>query len=501
MSQQEQTQPPTAPASAAAAALKVAKACLAVQDLDSAALANVLGKKGASKPELELLYGETPLTSVISALEAVNESLEPDSKLKFDGSETFVDLGAGRGHVLLAAAAVKKWKKCVGIELVQEHVTEFEKAKAKLKELEGSKEAGEFATSSEKLEMICADVVENPVVIPTLEATNLLYSFDMAFPPILRRRVSYILSEFMRTGALVVSTHLDRLPSADFVRVGSMFSIQMEWGAAPAQLYQKGPGAFENWLAVHGNQLKAHEVPQELWASACVKLIEQSIDIGAFIQLAQIDGTQEFVITAHREMKAFSHVFVLDHCWSFASMEDAKASLQSVPGLRERLMALRPVQGETEQDEFDAVLESVKSLLASYTMVVDPSKPNEQSSVFYVLDEVGSRIRRGTSEVVAGLHDGPANFRIIPIYSFDHRMAFSLGYPIRDISSGSFVWADHEQGWDASTDDVLSAIKPQSDGVVLPEMKEFAAKANLDKLIAKSSNAAADAPSEGQGEN
>jgi len=474
-------------------ALATVRAAVGSQALDQEALRNVLGvEKGEA--ELSLLYGETPLESVAPALAAAEARLDAELKLKGDGSETFLDIGCGRGHVVLAAAAARKWKRCSGIELVQAHVDEANKAVDKLKELESDDAFASLPTPASAVDFLCADFKSNPAVVPLIEAADVIYCFDMAFPPELRRALATVLSRYCKEGALVVVTHTDRLPSADFVPVGQHFGIPMEWGTAPARVFRKTFGAFEAWLAQHEPQLQNVGIPKELWAKACVKLIEQRFDIGSHAQFAQIDGESGMVMIAQQPLDEAEEVFVVDHCLTFQSKDDAAAALEQVPHLRERLLAMADADAQEAEASTGAVLDKVKGLLASYAVVADPSKPEEKTDVYYMLDEIGSRLRRRKTGIAAALQEGQANFKLVPIYSFDHRMAFSLAWPVRDVKSGEILFADHEQGWDLDQAQVDIKDSVEEGGSILPEMKEYSAQAALTALIAQSREGDASSP-------
>lgn len=464
--------------------LDIIKDCLNVQTLNQEAIENVVDSTndGQQNASLELLYGETPLESVPKVLDAIKDSLPDDIQLKGDGSEVFLDIGCGRGHVTLASSACFKWKKCCGIELVEEHCVEAEKAKQKLLSLE-QKNEGALPTKADDIEFLCADVLRDEKVVPILKDADLVYCYDMAFPFALRQNLASVLSRQLKDGALVLSTHLDILPSADFVKVGSLFSIEFSWGNAPAQLYRKQPGALLQWLEKHQSQLEHWSIPRGLWPSLCVKMIEQTIDIGSYIQLCAVDSdaNNSFVVLTNKPLEKEKVAFILDHCWSFESKKDALKSLSEVPGLKTRISAMCKSVEEVEEATVENIFEKAKSLLGSYTIKqsVDQKEP---TTVFYMLDEVGSRLRRKYEGDVVPFHEGNANMKMVPFYSFDHRIAFSIAFPIKDVAKSEFLFADHEQGW-KKDEHVLIPESANVEAAILPEMKEYSAQVNLQQMI------------------
>ncbi len=490
--------PPAPPALAAGLAL--VRELIAAQALDARALANVLGgEDGEGSADLSLLYGETPVEGVVRAFASMDESLgeevraqgrgAPGPVLRDDGSQVFVDIGSGRGHVVLAAAAMQRWKRCVGVEVVEAHVSEARKSAASLSALEAA--GGQrLRTAACDIAFECKDAVRDPSLAPLLGDADVIYCFDLAFQAELRAAVYARLAASCKEGALLLSTHLDRVPSALFAPVGALFSIDMEWGACPARLYRRGAGAYEAWLPAHRAQLEAVHVPREAWPAVCAKMIEQRFDVGRFVEFATVDDetdrpTGEVVLTAQNALAPGPEaVFLVDHAWSFASRAGAEAALAQVPGLRERMLALCAPRRPADESAA-AMLDACGALLASYRLAAAPGAAPAPAPVFFVLDEVGSALRRKPEGVSAELQEGEPNMRLGTVYSRDHRMAFSLAWPLKRLEPGSILFAEHEQGWDkagAARPEVPLDVAGGSEAMA-PEMKEFAAQAQLKKMI------------------
>ncbi|GBG30489.1 Tubulin--tyrosine ligase-like protein 12 [Hondaea fermentalgiana] len=480
------------------------------QTLDQEAIARVLDD-GA---EMALLYGETPLESVSDALEIVRTAPSATGAkgqaLLGDGSEVFVDVGSGRGHVVLAAAASMKWKRCVGIELEQAHVDEANKALEVLRtqtanENDDTEGVGALQTPPSAIEFICANALDSEAAHEALAGAKLVYCFDLAFSAQVRCHLAALFAKVMPSNALLVSGHSDPVPSVDFAPLLPLQTIKMEWGPAPLRVYRKASGAFDLWLEQHLPQLEAAGVPAALHKAAFRKITEMDFDIGAAVQLArESEDSEDLVVVATKSLGPADAqqeteygegaVFILDHAWTFGSRADAAASLASVPGLVDRLWALcgeqagekaKPDAALLQEDPEEAakrVLDAAGNLLASYEVRRGDADGTAGTTVFYMLDEVGSRLRRRQRGSAARLQPTEANFRLAPIYSFDYRMAFQLAWVIAPVEKGSVLVADHEQGWDVHHEIDIAAASEQS-AEALPEMKEFAAQASLRQMM------------------
>jgi len=470
---------------------------VAKQELNQEAIGNVL-QEGA---ELSLLYGETPLESVEGALKIIKDAPSAfgaqGKALLGDGSEVFVDVGSGRGHVVLAAAASMKWSRCIGIELEQAHVDEANKALETLRADSEGEASQPLATPTSAIQFICGDALNNEEAREALKSAKIVYCFDLAFPTPVRQQLAALFAEILPENCILVSGHSDPFPSAAFAPMMPVQTIKMEWGPAPMRVYRKGPGGYDLWQEQHYGQLQAAGVPASLHEAAYRKITELDFDIGSAVQLARAseDSSDLFVVST-KDLKADEDVFVLDHAWTFASRADAAASLANVPGLLDRLWDLCGEQtagiekpsaellASNPEEAAKRVLSAAGNLLASY-VIRHGDKEDDVTTVYYLLDEVGSRIRRRRSPVASRLQPTEANFRVVPIYSFDYRMAFQLAWPVTSVETGNVLVADHEQGWDLNQEvEVIDSSKETSDS--LPEMKEFAAQAALRQMMDQS---------------
>jgi len=445
------------------------KEAIAVQSLDQSAIENVI------TGDMSLLYGETSLESI----KAILDSIASQAHVCVSGdNHVFIDVGCGRGHAVFGAAAAFRFDRYIGIELVQEHVDQANLALEKLVELENQHE---IPLPTNKISFVCADAFDSDVAHEALRSATVVYFFDLAFGVDLRASFARLFAEILRDDTIVISTHLDPFPSEKFCPITDIFSFQAEWGAAPVRAYQKKPGAFTMWLEKHKLQLES-KLPSDLQEKASIKMLESQFDIGHFVQLAQIEPKSlDLVVMATQDMKACSQVFIVDHAWTFLSRTDAVAALQGVPGLDERLVSICGSSYESAGDDNDskasALLHALRELLGSYTLNDD----GRTTTVYYLLDEVGSRIRHHKNGLVSQVQGDTPNMKMMPFYHKDLRLAFNLVWPITDISEGDILMCKHEQGWDL--DEVDTQVKLESTDDLLPEMKEYASQQSLKNLI------------------
>ncbi|KGN66300.1 tubulin--tyrosine ligase-like protein 12 [Cucumis sativus] len=111
---------------------------------------------------------------------------------------------------------------------------------------------------------------------------------------------------------------------------------------------------FEDFFKVHGLLLTASGLPQSLHRQLFQKLTSETFDGGSHFQVEQFeDGRCRRLVLSSDCMAKESHVFVVDHAWTFR-LSDAYKQLLEVPGLAERMASLMCVDIDlnlAEEDE------------------------------------------------------------------------------------------------------------------------------------------------------
>ncbi|GLT68020.1 hypothetical protein SLA2020_402840 [Shorea laevis] len=108
---------------------------------------------------------------------------------------------------------------------------------------------------------------------------------------------------------------------------------------------------YEDFVKVHGLLLAASGLPQSLHFNLFQKLSSETLDGGAHFRIETCeDGRQRRLVLTSESMPKHSHVFLIDHAWTFR-LSDAYKQLREVPGLAERMAALMCVEDTEESEE------------------------------------------------------------------------------------------------------------------------------------------------------
>ncbi|KAI9473892.1 MAG: tubulin-tyrosine ligase family-domain-containing protein [Benjaminiella poitrasii] len=113
--------------------------------------------------------------------------------------------------------------------------------------------------------------------------------------------------------------------------------------------------AFESFVTVHQYQLSS--IPEELWQPLFIKLGEDYLDAGTFVELHHGDPMKGYSLhtKADKTLKKHSEIFLVDHAWT-TSPDTAKEELRLNPSLIDRLenlMNIEPVNAPVDSDDED----------------------------------------------------------------------------------------------------------------------------------------------------
>ncbi|XP_054822693.1 uncharacterized protein LOC129320996 [Prosopis cineraria] len=98
--------------------------------------------------------------------------------------------------------------------------------------------------------------------------------------------------------------------------------------------------SYEEFVKVHGLLLAASGLPESLHRQLFQKLSTETFDSGHYFQIEPCEnGRQRRLLLTADFMPKYSHVFLIDHAWTFR-LSDAYNQLQQVPGLAERMGSL-----------------------------------------------------------------------------------------------------------------------------------------------------------------
>ncbi|CAI5735754.1 unnamed protein product [Hyaloperonospora brassicae] len=201
---------------------------------------------------------------------------------------------------------------------------------------------------------------------------------------------------------------------------------------------------IERFLQQHAAQLRAAQVPPRLWPIVCYKLKREVFDAGDFFFLARDeDGDLHVVVRDDVDLSpmqpdADEALFLVDHAWTFTA-DKVQQQLETVPSLLERMEGLMLLttddtqQGEdcTKEQRIAAVADRVWRYASTYRL--GNVKPEQSSTIWYVMDEVGSAIE----------HSDDPNVRMAPFYYGASHCAFTLVWTVRTIEGGDFLSRDY----------------------------------------------------------
>ncbi|KAL4613775.1 hypothetical protein ACB092_07G004600 [Castanea dentata] len=156
---------------------------------------------------------------------------------------------------------------------------------------------------------------------------------------------------------------------------------------------------YSDFVKVHGLLLAASGLPQSLHFQLFQKLTSETFDGGAHFSIEPTsDGRQRrLLLTSSDSMAKESHVFLIDHAWTFR-LSDAYKQLQEVSGLAERMAALMCVDIDlnSNAEETEEVVDGIShqngtkfSVFEAMESEIHGAKENGDGSVRWLeLDEL-----------------------------------------------------------------------------------------------------------------
>ncbi|KAI8145820.1 tubulin-tyrosine ligase family-domain-containing protein [Fennellomyces sp. T-0311] len=110
--------------------------------------------------------------------------------------------------------------------------------------------------------------------------------------------------------------------------------------------------AFEAFVTVHQYQLAA--IPEDLWLPLFMKLGEDYLDAGNYVELHYGDPLEGYSLHVKGDQSLSKHgeIFLVDHAWT-TQPDSAHKELENNPNLLERLENLMDIEKEEFQEESD----------------------------------------------------------------------------------------------------------------------------------------------------
>lgn len=222
---------------------------------------------------------------------------------------------------------------------------------------------------------------------------------------------------------------------------------------------------------LHNQQLHARGIPQSLWKKLFKKITTETLDAGSVFSFARCEGKLVLVVSAEEGIDELEDIFLVDHAWS-STLQTSREQLETIEGLVDRvesLLQLEPApQTESKKARIDRVWNSMWSANGTYTI----SGPEGQAVVWYINDEVGSRL----------MHSPEPNCRIVPFIYEKTGVAYSLLWPIERIDAGEVATRDFAEGVE---DDLEREVKLLSYGDPTIETEPALPDALERRLIAR----------------
>lgn len=230
---------------------------------------------------------------------------------------------------------------------------------------------------------------------------------------------------------------------------------------------------FDTFVSCHRNQLETAGVPVCLWPTLFNKLQNNIFDAGNVFTVIKIEYTDENEITvddkneitveiteekleeAVQAIKPLTHgwkvivskedgikysdpnqIYLIDHAWTYY-VKNARQNLQENHKLLKRMSTLMDIEEEYSLEILvDIVLKEMWRYNQSYSISGLVMEGDDVSSIWYIMDEFGSRIQ----------HCDDPSFRVVPFYYLFAGIIFSIMFPIKNLNYGDEVTRDYVEG-------------------------------------------------------
>ncbi|XP_065183751.1 tubulin--tyrosine ligase-like protein 12 [Sycon ciliatum] len=205
---------------------------------------------------------------------------------------------------------------------------------------------------------------------------------------------------------------------------------------------------YEEFLTLHKTQLQASGVPEHFWPTVHSKIRCDVFDAGERFRMGY-DADEslwrvEIIGESTLSVTDANNVYLVDHAWTFESVQAAKHQLKQVPSLLIRMAQLVEYDfgdnavDASDENAYDALIDSVIDQLWRYIhqyRIVNQEQA-EQKPIWYVLDEFGSRIQ----------HSDTPTFKMAPLLFGPDRVGYTLMWPLCDVDVGDEATVDYAFG-------------------------------------------------------
>lgn len=328
-----------------------------------------------------LLYGEIEFESFAIVLEIIKNKL---GGLPETGTGTFYDIGSGLGKVVVSAALCYQWKQCIGIEIIDHFISISNQLPMKYSFLPNISFIKSDAFTYNYSD---ADVIFINSTMFSIESLHKIC-----------KSCQYMSSE----GIIITTTQ--KLPNPTWTEVYSCY-LPCSWGSTYFFIH-KHQSDLPRFLSLHQLQLEKKSIPIDCWSLVHEAIISKSFNAGDVLELVQLvqevaveDGDCNDVsakpiiaMQATACVKALSTVWLIDHSWTFLSIEEAAGCLKTVDGLRDRVLGLLDMDPEVAKAD-ESLLSRLTERVDMYTLAQSESA-GQTTEFFFLMDEVGAALTR-----------------------------------------------------------------------------------------------------------
>ncbi|CAH8586011.1 unnamed protein product [Schistosoma mattheei] len=217
---------------------------------------------------------------------------------------------------------------------------------------------------------------------------------------------------------------------------------------------------FKEFIKLHDDQLKASGIPGHFWRRLHEKLLHEIYDANTSVMMQQIEYTNDdgddneigseeltvnrdwdiLVCSDHLLVSDSNNIFLVDHAWTF-DVQSMKECLLQLPSLLERMASLMNINtlNQLNEDIASNICKNVWKYCRYYKLSTQENMsllsqvPELQQIMWYVLDEVGSRIQ----------HSDEPTARMVPFYYVPRNLCYSVFWPIKDLQKNDSITIDY----------------------------------------------------------
>lgn len=211
--------------------------------------------------------------------------------------------------------------------------------------------------------------------------------------------------------------------------------------AAEANADVKELSRYDEFVLLHGAQLRSSDVPEHFWPTLVKKLDANTFDAGDAFLILEVDyeGAERppcdpmRALCATKDLRAADgdNIFLIDHMWTYR-LSGARDALKSNPALCARIAKVVGCAELTGDEAIDAVLSGMWRHNQTYNTIA-ADEAEDRVPVWYFMDEFGCSIT----------HSDLPNIRVVPFVLASTHEAFSLLFPIEDVGECEQVVRDY----------------------------------------------------------